>query len=277
MAGRNTYAFDVNAENVTVGIAESRQDMRHVLPFLWQADTFHLLPTLGGPSGSAKAINLLGQVVGSSQTASQQMHATMWRQEQAEDLGALPGGDVSRGLAINALGDVAGESNTVPNGKPQAVIWTQGKIQPLGLLPGGSLSSALALNRRHEAVGFADSADGESRAVLWSGGRIKDLGSLGDDPNSALDINDTSQIVGTSALAEGKMRAFLWQHGHLFDLNQLIPANSGWLLMSAYRITQKGEILVHGFFQGNAHLCLLVPIVPGNRVTPRGAMHTPQR
>ncbi len=262
---KNTFAFDVNDEAAVVGIAESRNDLRDTQAFLWQGNSFQLLPTLGGRHGSAKAINSQGRIAGSSQRADEKVNATVWENGVAKDLGTLPGGDVSRGTAINAVGDIGGESNVTPNGKSQAVIWSKGTVQPLGLLPGGSFSSVLALNDHDEAVGFADSAGGESRAVLWAGGHVTDLGSFGDDPNSALDINNTGQIVGTSAVAEGKMRAFLWEKGQLLDLNDLIPENSGWLLMTAYRITDRGAILVHGFYQGQVHICLLVPVANTDR------------
>jgi probable HAF family extracellular repeat protein len=115
------------------------------------------------------------------------------------------------------------------------------------------------VNEKRQAVGYADDSDGGSRAVLFSDGHVTDLGSLGDEPSSALSINDAGQIVGSSAVAEGKMHAFLWEKGHLYDLNQLIPSESGWVLLAAYRINAKGQVLAYGFYQGRTHACLLSP------------------
>ncbi len=103
------------------------------------------------------------------------------------------------------------------------MIWSKGTLHHLACCPAGRSAACLRLNDHDEAVGFADSAEGESRAILWAGGHVTDLGSFGEDPNSALDINNAGQIVGTSAVAEGKMRAFLWEKGQLLDLNDLVP------------------------------------------------------
>jgi probable HAF family extracellular repeat protein len=255
----NTFAFGLNDVGVAVGAAESRIDLRHSQAFLWHDNSLQYLPTLGGSSAVARAINHEGLIIGNSLTAKKQMHATLWEQGQARDLGTFPKADFSRAFDINERGEIAGEANIVANGKPHAVVWSQGGARDLGLLPGGSFSSALALNGRHQAVGFADSEDGGSRPVLWSANHTIDLGSFGDDPGSALDINDAGQIVGTSAVTEGKMRAFLWEKGKLLDLNRLIAPKSGWTLRVAYRINEKGEILVHGYYEGSTHLCLLIP------------------
>jgi hypothetical protein len=49
------------------------------------------------------------------------------------------------------------------------------------------------------------------------------------------------------------------ENGHLYDLNQLVPSESGWVLLAAYRINAKGQVLAHGFYQGRTHACLLSP------------------
>jgi probable HAF family extracellular repeat protein len=259
-SSNGSFAFGVNDRNTVVGILESRNDLRKTEAFLYQRGVLQVLPALGGKVASAKGISNKDTVVGNAETQDGHMHAAMWVDRNVHDLGLLGGGDFSRAFEINDFGEVAGEANLIPNGKPHAVLWSHSGIHDLGLLPGGSSSSAQAVNKRHHAVGFADDEDGGSRAVLFSNGGTKDLGSLGDEPSIALSINDLDQIVGTSAVAEGKLRAFLWEQGHLFDLNKLIPEDRDWLLLTAYRINQRGEILAEGFHNGATHLCLLTPI-----------------
>ena len=51
------------------------------------------LGTLGGSNSIARAINQNGQVVGFSNTETNaEMHATLWANNKAVDLGVLPGG-----------------------------------------------------------------------------------------------------------------------------------------------------------------------------------------
>jgi probable HAF family extracellular repeat protein len=255
----NSFAFGINDGDELAGIIESRSDIRDTQAFLYRSGSLQILPSLGGRSAAAKSINKDGVVVGNALTEDRQMHAVKWKDGQAHDLGALPGGDFSRAFDVNSHGDIAGEANAASKGRGHAVLWSHERIHDLGLLHGGTLSSAQAVNEKRQAVGYADDGDGGSRAVLFSDGRVTDLGSLGDGPSNAVSINDTGQIVGSSAVAEGKMRAFFWEKGHLYDLNQLIAPESGWLLLAAYRINANGQILAYGFYQGHTHACLLTP------------------
>ena len=68
--GGSSAAFGVNAGKV-VGNSDSRA-------FLWAQGVMTDLGALGGSFGEADAINVSGQVVGESETASGQEHATLW-------------------------------------------------------------------------------------------------------------------------------------------------------------------------------------------------------
>lgn len=260
-AASNSFAFGINAADRVVGILESRADLRETQAFAYEAAAgIQVLPSLGGKFAVARSINTAGTIVGNAQTATLEVHATSWLDREAHDLGMLPGGDFSRAFEISDSGDIAGEANTRHNGKVHAVLWSRGHIRDLGLLPGGSFSSAQAVNAKGVAVGFADDEDGGAKAVLFAKGRVTDLGSLGDEPSGALSINDRGQIVGNSPVAEGKMRAFFWEKGRMYDLNDLVPRAAGWLLLTAYRINARGQILAYGFHEGRSHACLLTPI-----------------
>ena len=45
----------------------------------------------------------------------------------------------------------------------------------------------------------------------------------------------------------------------MLNLNQALPPKSGWLLLVASRINDKGEIAGRGFFHGAIHTFLLQP------------------
>jgi probable HAF family extracellular repeat protein len=123
-------------------------------------------------------------------------------------------------------------------GVPQirAVIWKKdGKIIDLGTLKGGFESLAVANNNRGEVTGVSsndvpDSTGGsffgtEIHAFLWRAGVIRDLGTLGDDPDSiSVSINDSGQVTGFSFNISGpnaRQHPFLWDNGNMLDLGTL--------------------------------------------------------
>jgi probable HAF family extracellular repeat protein len=258
----NAYAFGINDSDQAVGQIESGADVRQTHAFFYDGSTLHLLPSLGGPYSTARAIGHHATIVGNAQTNEFAVHAAVWRSlKKARDLGTLRGGDFSRAYAINGHDDIVGESNETLNGKAQAVKWSRGRIRKLGLLPGGTQSVAISANDNGLAVGYADDAAGNAKAVLFKNGNVEVLGTLGDDPSLALDINEAGQVVGNSSIHMGlmKMRGFLWEQGQMAELDNLVP-DDGWVLMGAFRINRQGEILAYGFYQGHTHLCLLMPL-----------------
>lgn len=79
------------------------------------------------------------------------------------DLGTL-GGPTSSARAINARGQVVGESTTA-EGATHAFVWQDGLMTDLGTLDGGN-SSARVINDRGQIAGTSSSEAG-SNAVLW--------------------------------------------------------------------------------------------------------------
>ena len=259
----NSYAFGLNKAGVVVGVIESAADMRFTHAFEYSGGVLKVLPTLGGQYGLARSINDSGLVVGAAQTQGKYFHATVWTKDIPKELGTLLNGDTSYANDVNSTGEVVGQSNDGPNRQGKAVRWgTDGRIHLLPTKEESVFSSALALNNRGQIVGFDN-----SEAVLWTKGQEIELGDFGDEPNAALDVNDDGEVVGSSAEAEGRMRAFLWKKGHLMNLNKMIPPNTGWVLLSAFRINNQGTILAHGFYQGKSRLCLLVPVAQSQDVS----------
>jgi probable HAF family extracellular repeat protein len=72
------------------------------------------LGTLGGAHSFGWGINDSGQVVGSSATATGEMHAFLWTDGVMQDLGTFLGGYYSSALGINNSGQVVGYSHSVP-------------------------------------------------------------------------------------------------------------------------------------------------------------------
>jgi hypothetical protein len=77
-----------------------------------------------------------------------------------QNLGTLPGDNISAGLGINDLGDIAGASISGPDplaGVPKAVVWHNGAITDLNaVVPDTSLLllTAFMINDAGQVVGF---------------------------------------------------------------------------------------------------------------------------
>jgi hypothetical protein len=59
-------------------------------------------------------------------------------------------------------------------------------------------------------------------------------------------------------------RALQWQNGAWFDLNELIPAQSGWVLNDAVDINEQGQVVGNGKLNGVDRAFLLTPVMPNN-------------
>jgi probable HAF family extracellular repeat protein len=127
------------------------------------------------------------------------------------DLGSL-GGGVTHGLAINASGQVTGDSVSsqlvqIPCPPRQyggqkkcfthpddAFEWSNGTMTDLGTL-GGNSSQGVAINGSGQVVGTSQTSTGAEDGFLWSNGTMTDLG-----PNIApAAVNDNGQIVANAA------------------------------------------------------------------------------
>jgi probable HAF family extracellular repeat protein len=80
-----------------------------------------------------------------------------------------------------------------------------------------------------------------------------DLGLLPGAASSYADgINNVGQVVGYAFFSNTDTHAFVWSPSTgMLDLNNLIPANSGWLLQGAGAINDQGQIVGWGLLNGN--------------------------
>jgi len=232
--------------------------------FLWDHGTITDLGSLGGTGPypyditTPTAINAAGQVAGGSLTMDGHLHAFVWDRGTMTDLGALPGHAFSIVLAMNAAGQMVGESCRVDYvyGPCHAVLWDHGTMTDLGTLSGG-LTSARGIDPAGRVVGISATPDGRyapvlwdrsgitliapfiyfgliainprgqvigtsQEAFLWDRGTLIDLGTLdGTQRSEAFAINPSGQVVGISRTRNGKARAFLWDRGTMIELPAL--------------------------------------------------------
>jgi probable HAF family extracellular repeat protein len=263
--------FGVN----NLGTAYAINDVGQLVGVIASAGNYHA--TLWNPSGgsqdlspndvyaTANAINASGQIAGSLATAKNGPdYAAFWPNPNSVKTLPTLGGPYGWALGINNAGQVVGQSQ-VPATKYafHAFLWSEAAgIRDLGTL-GGTESSAWAINSAGQVVGW--SAVGKYstiRPFSWTrSGGMHNLGTLGGYASEARAINDFGTVIGWSYLSDNyTTHAFAWTaSGGLQDLNNLIPANSGWVLMYANSINASGEIVGSGTVNGLTHAFLLTP------------------
>jgi probable HAF family extracellular repeat protein len=224
--------------------------------FLWQNGDKQDLGTLGGPDAQAFLVNNQGQVIGLSYTNSTPnpdtgfptIHPFLWHEGEMKDLGTLGGfGTLFSTVSVNGLnnrGQAIGLSPLTGDQIAHPFLWDDGKLIDLTAQSGGLIVTANALNDAGEIVGNAVFPNGASDAYLWKDGAVTDLGTLaGDCGSEPFAINSRGQVVGQSfSCVSNAVRTFLWENGSIVDLNALIPPNSGWQLVEAFAINDRGEI-----------------------------------
>lgn len=162
------------------------------------------------PTGAAlppRAMNDLGQVVGSAVHSSGLSRAVMWQPDgEVIDLGTLNPDERSVALDITNGGLIAGASGARP------VLWSNGAIVDLGLSLAAGSAVAYSVNESGWAVGH-EGLSFRPRALLWRGGGSCILESLIDADaglqlHEAFGINSVGQVIGEAEI-EGQRRVFV--------------------------------------------------------------------
>jgi probable HAF family extracellular repeat protein len=261
---KHSFAFGVNDANPVqvVGYSQQEGNTTNFKAFLWDSTNgIQDLGNLGGSSATARSINDSGEVAGFSTDGSEETRAFMWDSTNGMvNLGTL-GGDNSFALGINNSGEIVGSTEPNPAQKQLPFTYnTTDGMSSLGTQSGADYGAALAINATDEATGEAELQTGPITAALWDSGGITDLGTLGGTDSVGYGINANTEIVGTSDMASGPTHAFGWDNdgGALMtDLNDLLPANSGWVLHQARDINDAGQIVGWGKFNGAFRAFLL--------------------
>ena len=189
-----------------------------------------------------------GVIVGGGQVGSDPSapsHAFFSVNGVVTDLGTL-GGSTSSAAAVNASGQVVGQSALPGDSSTHAFLYSGGSLHDLGTL-GGGFSTATGINTSGQVVGQSVNASGATRAFLDSGGTMTDLGTLGGPSSSAAGINASGQIVGQAGFAGGGTHAFLLSGGTMNDLGTLGGSSS-----FGYGINGAGTVVGQSYTTGDA-------------------------
>jgi probable HAF family extracellular repeat protein len=174
------------------------------------------LGTLGGAFGQAKAVNRLGNVVGTGRDALGRSRAFLWSAGVGmADLAPFRGAHSSAN-DISDRGEIVGGGDT-GSGDLHAYVLAEGMSFDLGTL-GGNESEAMAVNRLGQVAGHSRIGGGPIKHAFFvpDPGTIVDLGTLGGATSIAHGVNDRGEVVG------GSGRAFLWtERAGMVDLGTL--------------------------------------------------------
>lgn len=158
-------------------------------------------------STSASAINNLGMAVGYAFPEGLVRHAALWHAQTGavQDLGSL-GGRFAQANALNDLGVIVGQSESVPGGNQvdHAFIYRNGVMSRIAdNLDQGGHSSATSINNRGQTLGwFNDPVSGNAAQQFLHTARngAVSLKGLGLPSAYGAGINDAGQIQSASAL-----------------------------------------------------------------------------
>jgi len=218
------------------------------------------LGTLGGPTSTAQAINVHGQVAGWSDTADGNRHAFLYSGSVMQDLGTLTGGSDSYATALNDNGQVVGYSGINGLGQQfpevyQGFVWGQDGMKSLGALfcpcsynDRYGASGGYAINDRGWIGGDSETVRGSwvLHAAFWQGAAPQDIGGgAGDWAISRIfGINAQGAAVGDYSPDAGRMDVFdreasLWRDGSRLGLGSLAGDTSS----TALAVNQRGTVV----------------------------------
>lgn len=239
--GSDALASGVNASGQVIAVYAPASSSRDSHGVIYQEGEVRDIGSLGKYPTTPLAINDSGAVVGYGTTSSGARHAFLFSHGKMADLGTL-GGAISTANAINAHGVVAGWSN-VAGGRAHAFFYSKmSGLTDAGVLSGGTDSQAVAINSNGVAVGFSTDSAGANHAVRFDSGKVEDLGLDGASETYAEDINDGGVVVGWASFADGSTRGIMFSGDRWVDLTGLLPADSGWTILTARSINDAGQI-----------------------------------
>ncbi|HTE20264.1 MAG TPA: hypothetical protein VK689_18010 [Armatimonadota bacterium] len=277
LGGEYSEGADINASAQVAGTAQLRDGTPRAFRFT-TGQGMRELGTLGeGGFSEGNAINDLGQVAGLSSTNSESVHAFRFTDGQGmADLGTL-GGFFSVAYGINNQGRVVGVSDNGQSSGRAFRTAPNAPINPatddLGDLGGGS-AVAYSINNAGEVAGQSQTANQDRHAFRYvDGAGMQDLGTLSGRDSIAYGINNRSQVVGESSRVAERDAAFLYTDAMgMLDLNDLIDPASGWLLLVASDINDRGQIVGLGLKGTQLRVFRLsdvrAPVVTSCSVTP---------
>lgn len=266
-----SLALDISDSGQVTGT--SVDSLGNSAAFLWtQSKGMKGLPKLPGETlGFAGQMNSHGVIAGTANTGANPtvFIPVAWIKSgntyKIVQLPTLPGAVITECCSLNDSNEGVGIAffNYEQTSAHGFLVKASGATD-LGTLPGGTISNAQWINSTGVIAGYSNSSSSGPNYLAVSWDRNKNIHNLGTLPGGTTSfgsgINDSNQIVGFSSTATSASDAIIWtQQGGMKDLNNMIPPNSGWVLVLANSINNAGQITGYGTINGENHAFLLTP------------------
>jgi probable HAF family extracellular repeat protein len=274
LAGNDqSIGYVVNDSGEVVGWSGDTQTGKGHGFFWTQGGGMVDLKTLkGGDAYSlADAITSKGVIVGQSLVSNGDVDVVLWTKSkvsgkyQIHDKGRLPKAPYCYAYDINEQLQITGIAYFNFSGTKHHgfLLSKNNKWMDLKPLPGGKNSEGIWLTDSGVIAGLSTSAKYPNGvSVYWDAtGNIHPIGTLpGGTSSSPGYISNSEEILGQSTAAGGGNHAYIWTKAkRMRDLNNMIPKNSGWVLVHASSINTAGQIVGYGTINGEGHGFLLTP------------------
>ncbi|NML16909.1 hypothetical protein [Azohydromonas caseinilytica] len=223
--------------------------------FRWKFNTITTLPSLGGGSSYATAINARSEIVGWSQALSSgERHAVYWYGSTLIDLGTW-GGLAAEATAINRRGDIVGYREVEIDGRrvKQGVRQLKGRKPQLLRIPEGYIGLVpKAINDNGDIAGHMYGSFGEvlgSEGFLLVGNNYSKMNEQSGYTTYGLGLNNYREVSGyrDNFTSDPRDRGRVWRHRGqtIVGLDGLPSArNTGWwALGAAYAINDNGVVV----------------------------------
>jgi len=283
----NSIANAINESGEITGQSHINSTDYHA--FLYRSNSFLDLGTFGGANSIGFGINAQADASGLAYPPPADLadfSIFWWRTNAMVEIVPYHGKGSAIGYGINDDNRIAGYTvlDIPAENRVWAMVWHDDngdgtnvyeEMKVLGAM-GGEWSIAHAINNANQVVGWASITNPSALHAflitpsngLWkiptsdvnkTNLLMRNLGALETPSNNsdAYALNEQAWVVGTSSSTSGVNQAFLWRDGIMTNLNDLIAANSGWVLTNATGINELNEICGTGLYQGQKRAFIL--------------------
>ncbi len=281
LAGRNfCVSNSANDSSSIVGACSTSLTGTSRLPVIWQNGAVSQLPLPAGETlGDANQINSAGVAVGSANAGSLQ-RAVIYSGGTGNFITQTTSGGsfFVTAFGINNSGRIVGQGIDPSNAaRNVGIVFDIGSANAfeVGALPGGNGALAFGVGNSGHVVGSSMMNQGSGLPFIWTqaGGMVAIPLPSGTTQGSARAVNSAGWAVGTASSAFAI--PFLYDGVNTFRLGDLIPAGTGWDLLtntssSALGISDNNVIVGTGVFNGAIRAYAMVPVTDisvGGRVT----------
>jgi probable HAF family extracellular repeat protein len=273
LGGTNSIAKNINNSGQVAGYSQFAAGNNAYHAFLYSPATGKMddIGSLGGNSMDILGLNNSGQVAGYGYiTGSTTItHAFLYTpgtgMQDLHTLSTLQNiGTKSRAAGINDSGDVIGYFDVSGTTNTHAFLYSNGTMIDLGTIDDyNGKSQAVGINNLGQVAGYSQVTGNYNHAFLYTpDGGMQDLGTLGGYTSIARGIGEDGTVYGYSNTTTGAQHAFIYRDGKMIDLNDLLPADSGWGVLSDVTgtgISNNGRIIGIGTISGQTHAFLMTP------------------